>query len=76
MLWAIRKFQPDVIVNRFDHRSAGTTHGHHSISNAECRKFCLSKRSTIFPEQLQFVQPWQVKRQFFYMVVLRYYGKI
>jgi LmbE family N-acetylglucosaminyl deacetylase len=29
VVWAIRKFQPDVIVNRFDHRSAGTTHGHH-----------------------------------------------
>jgi hypothetical protein len=26
VIWAIRKFQPDVIINRFDHRTAGTTH--------------------------------------------------
>jgi hypothetical protein len=32
MLFGPRKFQPDVIVNRFDHRSAGTTHGHHTAS--------------------------------------------
>jgi hypothetical protein len=39
--------------------------------------FALANDPTIFPEQLQFVQPWQVKRQFFnLMVVLRYYGKI
>jgi hypothetical protein len=31
VIWAIRKFlQPDVIINRFDHRTAGTTHGHHA----------------------------------------------
>jgi hypothetical protein len=24
VVWAIRKFQPDVIINRFDHRTAGT----------------------------------------------------
>jgi LmbE family N-acetylglucosaminyl deacetylase len=33
VVWAIRKFQPDVIINRFDHRSAGTTHGHHTASS-------------------------------------------
>ena len=28
----IRKFRPDVIINRFDHRTPGTTHGHHTSS--------------------------------------------
>ena len=32
IIWVIRKFQPDVIINRFDHRSPGTTHGHHTSS--------------------------------------------
>lgn len=66
VVWAIRKFRPDVIVNRFDHRSAGTTHGHHTASAMlSVESFALANDPTIFPEQLQFVQPWQVKRQFF-----------
>lgn len=28
----IRGFKPDVIINRFDHRSSGKTHGHHTAS--------------------------------------------
>src|SRR5690606_5586408 len=32
VVWAIRSFQPDIIINRFDHRSPGTTHGHHTAS--------------------------------------------
>src|SRR5690554_7359236 len=29
---SIRKFRPDIIVNRFDHRTPGRTHGHHTAS--------------------------------------------
>jgi LmbE family N-acetylglucosaminyl deacetylase len=66
VIWAIRKFQPDVIVNRFDHRSPGTTHGHHTSSAMlSVESFELANNPTIFPEQLQFVKPWQTKRQFF-----------
>ena len=66
VIWAIRKFQPDVIVNRFDHRSPGTTHGHHTASAMlSVESFELANNPTIFPEQLQFVKPWQTKRQFF-----------
>ncbi|HET8803540.1 MAG TPA: PIG-L family deacetylase, partial [Aequorivita sp.] len=32
VVMTIRKFKPDVIVNRFDHRSPGSTHGHHTAS--------------------------------------------
>ncbi len=28
----IRKFKPDVIINRFNHKTPGTTHGHHTSS--------------------------------------------
>src|SRR5210317_499160 len=28
----IRKFKPDIIINRFNHRTPGSTHGHHTSS--------------------------------------------
>lgn len=66
VIWAIRKFQPDVIINRFDHRSAGTTHGHHTASAMlSVESFKLANNPAIFPEQIQYVKPWQTKRQFF-----------
>lgn len=66
VVWAIRKFQPDVIINRFDHRSPGTTHGHHTASALlSVEGFDLSNNPNYFPEQLKLVQPWQPKRQFF-----------
>ncbi len=66
VIWTIRKFQPDVIINRFDHRSPGTTHGHHTSSAMlSVESFDLSNDTKIYPEQLKYVTPWQVKRQFF-----------
>ena len=32
LIAVIRYWQPDVIINRFDHRSPGKTHGHHTAS--------------------------------------------
>jgi len=66
VVWAIRKFQPDVIINRFDHRSPGTTHGHHTASALlSVESFDLANDATAFPSQLKWVKPWQPKRQFF-----------
>lgn len=66
IVWAIRKFQPDVIINRFDHRTAGNTHGHHSASAIlSVESFEKANDPTVFPEQLKWVKPWQTKRQFF-----------
>ena len=66
VVWAIRKFQPDVIINRFDHRSPGTTHGHHTASAMlSVESFNLTNNPTIFPEQLKYLKPWQAKRQYF-----------
>ena len=33
VVWAIRTLKPDVIINRFDHRTPGTTHGHQLQTN-------------------------------------------
>lgn len=66
VVWTIRKFQPDIIINRFDHRSPGTTHGHHTSSAMlSVESFKLTNDPKIYPEQLKYVKPWQVKRQFF-----------
>ncbi len=66
VVWTIRKFQPDVIINRFDHRSPGTTHGHHTSSAMlSVESFKLTNDPKIYPEQLKYIKPWQVKRQFF-----------
>ena len=66
LVWQIRKFRPDVIINRFDHRSPGTTHGHHTASAMlSMEGFNIAGNPKSFPEQLQFVKPWQPTREFF-----------
>ncbi len=66
VVWAIRKFQPDIIINRFDHRSPGTTHGHHTASAMlSMEAFDLANNPNQFAEQLQYVTTWQPKRVFF-----------
>jgi len=66
VVYMIRKFQPDVIINRFDARSPGTTHGHHTASAMlSLEAFDQSNNPKLFPEQLKLVQPWQPKRAFF-----------
>ncbi|MEZ4803470.1 MAG: PIG-L family deacetylase [Gelidibacter sp.] len=66
VVWAIRKFQPDVIINRFDHRSPGSTHGHHTSSAMlSFEAFDLANDKNAFPEQLKYTSTWQPKREFF-----------
>ncbi|GAA4274168.1 PIG-L family deacetylase [Aquimarina gracilis] len=66
VVWAIRKFRPDIIINRFDHRTPGSTHGHHTASAMLSEEaFDLSGNKNIYPDQLQFVNTWQPKRLFF-----------
>ncbi len=66
VVWAIRNFQPDVIINRFDHRSPGSTHGHHTSSAMlSVEAFDLAGDKTKYPNQLKEVSVWQPKRQFF-----------
>lgn len=66
VVWAIRNFQPDVIINRFDHRTPGSTHGHHTSSAMlSMEAFDLANDKTKYPEQLKYTQTWQPKRIFF-----------
>lgn len=63
---AIRKFQPDIIINRFDARSPGTTHGHHTSSALlSLEAFDLSNQASAYPTQLEKFSTWQAKRIFF-----------
>jgi len=64
IVWVIRKFRPDVIVNRFPASGIGT-HGHHTASAIlSVEAFNLAGDPNAFPEQLQYVQLWQPKRIF------------
>ena len=63
---AIRKFKPDVIINRFDHRSPGTTHGHHTASAMlSLEAFDLANNKNSYSNQLSNYEAWQPKRIFF-----------
>lgn len=62
----IRQFKPDVIIDRFDHRSSGTTHGHHTASAMlSVEAFDLAGDKTAYPDQLEVTTTWQPKRLFF-----------
>lgn len=63
---AIRKFKPDVIINRFDHRRAGKTHGHHTASAMlSLEAFDLTNNPEVFSEQLETLDTWQPTRIFY-----------
>jgi LmbE family N-acetylglucosaminyl deacetylase len=63
---AIRKFKPDVIVNRFDHRSPGSTHGHHTSSAMlSFDAFDLVNDPSAYPETANSLGVWQPKRLLF-----------
>ena len=63
---AIRQFKPDVIINRFDHRTPGTTHGHHTTSAMlSMEAFDLANNKSAYPEQLKQTSLWEPKRLFY-----------
>ena len=66
VVWVIRNFKPDVIINRFDHRTPGSNHGHHTSSAMlSMEAFDLTANKAIYPEQLSQTEIWQPKRLFF-----------
>lgn len=61
----IRKLKPDVIINRFNHKTPGTTHGHHTSSAMlGVEAFDLASDKT-YKTHLQNDAVWQPKRLFF-----------
>ncbi len=76
MVYVIRKFQPDIIITRFDHRSPGTTHGHHTSSAILTQEaFDIAKDKNQFGDQLTLVKTWEPKRLFFNVSYWFYGGK-
>lgn len=62
VVWAIRKFRPDVIITRFSPKPA-ETHGHHTASAILANEaFEAAANPKRFPEQLKHVEVWQAKR--------------
>lgn len=64
LVYRIRKFKPDIIINRFppDQRAG---HGHHSASAVlSIEAFDLAADPSAYPEQLAEVGVWQAKRLF------------
>ncbi|WGD34927.1 PIG-L family deacetylase [Olleya sp. YS] len=63
---AIRQFKPDIIINRFNHRTPGTTHGHHTSSAMlSLEAYDLANDKNAYPEQVKQYGTWQPKRGFF-----------
>jgi LmbE family N-acetylglucosaminyl deacetylase len=62
VVWNIRRFRPDVIILRF----SGTPrdgHGQHQASAILGREaFSVAADPSKYPDQLQWVQPWQARR--------------
>jgi LmbE family N-acetylglucosaminyl deacetylase len=62
VVWAIRKFKPDVVITRFPTTGEGG-HGHHTASAILAGEaFDAAADATKFPEQLTLVSTWQAKR--------------
>jgi LmbE family N-acetylglucosaminyl deacetylase len=76
LVWAIRKWKPDVIINRFNHESAGRTHGHHTASAVlSVEAWDLVGDKNAYPEQLQYVEPWQPTRLYYNTSWWQYGGR-
>jgi LmbE family N-acetylglucosaminyl deacetylase len=62
----IRRFQPDIIINRFNHRNPGSTHGHHTASAMlSFEAFDLVGDANQYPESAEKYGAWQPKRLYF-----------
>jgi len=66
IVYTIRELQPDIIVNRFDHRTEGNTHGHHTAS-AQLSELAYkdAAKKDRFTKQLKNLKPFQSNRLFF-----------
>jgi len=64
VVWTYRKFRPDIVMLRFPPDSRAG-HGHHTTSAILAHEaFKLSGDPNVFPEQLEYFEPWQPKKIF------------
>ncbi len=65
VVWAMRKVQPDIVINRFSTDTSFDTHGHHTGSAILSNEaFDIANDPSVYPEQLAFYKAWQPKRLF------------
>lgn len=73
VVWVFRKFRPDIIINRFDHRTEGDTHGHHTASaRLSVEAFDKSGKENIFSNQLKYQKVWRPKKLYVNISWLKY----
>lgn len=66
VVYMIRKEQPDIIVNRFDHRTEGNTHGHHTASAQLSKQaFALAQDNSYKIPTNEKLKTWKPNRLFF-----------
>jgi LmbE family N-acetylglucosaminyl deacetylase len=66
VVWAIRKFKPDVIINRFNDDATIGNHGHHTSSAMlSIEAFDLANDNSAYPAQLKQASLWQPKSLYF-----------
>ena len=66
VVWAIRTFKPDLIINRFNDNATRGNHGHHTSSAIlSLEAFDLANDISAYPNQLKLTTVWQPKRLFF-----------
>jgi len=82
LVWAIRRFRPDVIITRFPDNGDGG-HGHHTASAILAfEAFKAAGDPTRFKDQLKLTTVWQPKRIYFNSFIRRgqpvpdYYGQL
>jgi len=61
----VRKFKPDVIINRFNHRTPGTTHGHHTSSAMLSDEAFDLAANNLYKTHLENDAIWKPKRLLF-----------
>ncbi|NOT35941.1 MAG: PIG-L family deacetylase [Saprospiraceae bacterium] len=72
----IREFKPDVIINRFDHRTSGKTHGHHTASaQLAVEAFKEASHSLYRVQEMKDLEPVIVPRIFFNTSIFFYGSK-
>ena len=65
VIWALRLWKPDVIINRFDHRPGRPNHGHHTASAIlAVEAFDKIGDPLAYPDQLNYVDTWNAQRIF------------
>lgn len=66
VVWQIRKYKPDIVINRFSNDLKSETHGQHTTSAVlSTEAFDISNLKDAYPGQLQYVEPWQARRLYF-----------